>query len=78
MPEAGVSHLHLMNNLPCHLKVQLQSSNFNQNFEVNGTMNHIVEGLKPGYFDLLVDPDSSCGLKSRNESIKLHDKKVRE
>ena len=67
-----------MNNLPCHLKVQLLSGDFSQNFEVNATMNLLVVGLKPGNFDMLVDPYSSCNLKSKNASIELHDTKVRE
>ncbi len=42
-----------MNNLPCHLNVELHSGNWSKVFEVNATLNHIVDDLQAGKFELV-------------------------
>jgi hypothetical protein len=71
-----VSNIHLMNNLPCHLAINLRSGNFSDDFSVNATLNQIVYDLQPGRFEMTIKGDESCGLKEKSISFDLESKQV--
>ena len=65
-----------MNNLPCHLNISLRGGDFNEDFEVNATLNQILYDLKPGTFQMDIRGDDKCGLKEKNLSFDLESKQV--
>lgn len=75
IPADGLSTLHLMNSLPCHLKVVLKTdSSPLKHFDVNENLNYIMYDLVEGHYFVRIESDK-CG--SKDFMVILPPKKVK-
>lgn len=75
VPAAGLSDIHLMNNIPCPVAVKLlQGSEAVFDQEVLGLDNHIGHNIASGSYKLMVSVDNECMpdiLTQRQETVAL-------
>jgi len=61
VPGVGVSHLHLINNLPCHVSVQLSNqTGLVREVAIESLANMVITDLEPNQFSLDMEVSPTC------------------
>jgi len=82
MPAAGFSDIHFMNNIPCHVSLQLSNATGLVHEEaIDSLENMVLRDIEPGKYSLDMEVSSTCLpeiLSKRTEQVEVltHDKEV--
>jgi len=76
IPAVGFSDIHFMNNIPCHVSLQLtNSSGLVHEEAIEGLENMVLKDLQPGRYSLDIEVSSTCLpsiLTSRTKQVEVH------
>jgi len=82
IPAVGSSHLHFMNNIPCHVSLQLSNATGLVHDEaIDALENMVLRDLEPGKYSLIMDVRPTCldgilSKRTRQVDVMVHDEEV--
>jgi len=82
IPTAGVSHLHILNNLPCHVSIQLSNeTGLVREVAVESLANMVIMDLEPNKFSLDMEVSPTClpdilSIRQSQVSLSAHSEEV--
>jgi len=82
IPAVGSSHLHFMNNIPCHVSLQLSNaSGLVHDEAIDALENMVLRDLEPGKYSLDMEVRPTCldgilSKRTRQVDVMVHDEEV--